>query len=847
MARIETSLVKSLVFLSKASGCFTLAIGLIVVIGHSVHDAALMQLLPSLPAMQYSSALGFILSGAGLTLLTRRGSAIASWFGGGAVLLSLLTPAEYLSGRHFSIQPLFSNSDVVTTNEFPVRMSPLAVGCLLLIGIALILTRRSRRIAARRLTGVGILACTVMMISCVALIGSFLGIDSASGWGEHLRLADHTAATFLILGTGLLIWAWYTARLANIDFLGWLPVTGSVTLMAMISFISAVSFAQLKTSNFWRAHTYEVLATAQTFTADFFGVQRAAREYVLTGQSAVLATSQGRANNAHQRLAQLKRLTLDNSGQQERLTKISSGLDEMIAYSQLLIDARSASGIEAAGRLESNGQGLASIEQTLADLQAFTDEEHRLLGQRSRTAEVDFRKAERLLIYGSLLAALLLILANLMTGHALAKQKQLTQSARRANVRSDRAEMRTELVEMQSEQALRVSELRYRLIFESAKDGILILDVDTGRITDVNPFLIDLLGFPHGEMIGKTVGELSPRMDIESNRAMLERLQQHGYIRYDDLPLETKDNRQVAVEFVSNVYQFGQKKVIQCNVRDITERKRAELEIRRLNVQLEARVVERTAQLEAANQELQAANKGLEAFSYSVSHDLRAPVRHVAGFVELLEKSDGTSLSEKGHRNLTAISRSAKRMGTLIDDLLDFSRIGQSELQKVEIVLDDLVRETLGDFQTEIKERNIVWTIHPMPAVLADRALLRQVLVNLISNALKFTGARVEARIEIGCAPNGNAETVIFIRDNGAGFDPKYKEKLFGVFQRLHSQEEFEGTGIGLANVQRIIDRHGGRAWAEGTEGSGATLFFSIPRGQPGRQSASDRLAGGPF
>jgi light-regulated signal transduction histidine kinase (bacteriophytochrome) len=166
----------------------------------------------------------------------------------------------------------------------------------------------------------------------------------------------------------------------------------------------------------------------------------------------------------------------------------------------------------------------------------------------------------------------------------------------------------------------------------------------------------------------------------------------------------------------------------------------------------------------------------------------------------------------------------------LIDDLLAFSRIGQSEMQKTEVNLDELVRETLGDFQTKTNERNIVWTIHAVPAVRADRALLRLVLVNLISNAVKFTMARTEAKIEIGCAPNRNGETVIFIRDNGVGFDPKYTEKLFGVFQRLHSQDEFEGTGIGLANVDRIISRHGGRAWAEGVLDGGATFYFSIPK-----------------
>jgi PAS domain S-box-containing protein len=387
-----------------------------------------------------------------------------------------------------------------------------------------------------------------------------------------------------------------------------------------------------------------------------------------------------------------------------------------------------------------------------------------------------------------------------------------------------------------AKEALEASERKYRLLFENLTVGFALHEVicdERGqpidyRYLEVNPAFEKLTGVAASTLLGKTVKQVMPNTEAYWIEAF-------GRVATTGEPM-AYENYSVELKRHYDTWTFsprrGQFAVV---FTDITTRKQAEETVLQLNRDLEKRVEERTAELARRVAEVEQLNQELESFSYSVSHDLRTPLRNITGFLELLTNRSAGRLDAEEVRYVETVSREATRLNTLIQALLEFSRVGRTALNFSPVPLDELVAEVRAELAELAAGREIEWRVGPLPVLSVDRTLLRLVFANLLANAVKFTRARQPAVIEVGALPSdtGDGRTTFFVRDNGAGFNPSYAGKLFGVFQRLHNQRDFEGTGIGLANVKRIVERHGGRVWAEGKVDNGAVFYFNLNSSPP--------------
>lgn len=798
-------------FVLRGVGTLVALLGAVILAGWAAQVAWVVGVLPHAPTMKANTALGFVLSGCAMLLHTLHGrfarpaARLALACSALAGALAVLTLLEYVFHTDLRIDQLLVADRITPAQSFPGRMGVNSAICLLLSAscVWLLGWRRTGRTYSGALAWLGAL---ISAIAVTALAAHFEAGSEGYNWLNMSSMPVYTAVLYVLQGLAF-VWAaskraafrWAIGRALTFEFAGGLLLLVAVATMAHWS---ATQFdqvaAEIRRSN-------EVLERTWALRAGIDALDSAASAYLIAGggDPGQLWAQAGTAGTAvltslHSKLA----LSAAESPEQaERLRQLQEALGHWAKFQRSALALRDPKGFEAAHRqlvTPEAQQRRALVYRLLSEMVA--SETLRVSSSRHQL----HRELERtfgLLPPGALLGMLI-----------------LSYGMVRLSIEMDTRE--------RTAQALKLSEVRQRLAVEAAGIGDWEFNLATHTTTR---------SLRHDQIFGysQPLAEWSYETFLEhvhpEDRARVDHLYQQSLRQAGEWAVECRIRRLdgttgwIWLRGRCFANQAGEVESVRGVIGDITERRAAEEEIRSLNASLEQRVRDRTAKLELAVKEL-------DAFSYSVSHDLRAPLRAIDGFSRMVIEDYSAQLHEEARRKLGVIRSEAQRMSRLIDDLLTFSRLGRAQVDPEPIDMQALARETFAELR-ELggNHRKIDFKVQPLPAALGTQAMVRQVWTNLLSNALKFTRGRAVAQIEIGSSPDAEGNTVYYIKDNGVGFDMRHAGKLFGVFQRLHSDKEFEGTGAGLALVHRIVSRHGGRVWAEAEQGKGATFFFTLP------------------
>ncbi len=854
--------------------------GMTVILGWHLQVRWLIQLLSGTP-MPYSTALCFFaLAASAWLFIKRRAHPLLPLIGSALVItISAFALMQFATGKSLGIGTTIFTPPDSTLAIPPGQMAISTAFSFLCSGVALLALVVSRQVI--QLFALGQLM--TIGIGLTSASASLLGFSNLSLFGMRVQVAAHTALAFVAYGSVMLAYVWQHHQDKRNELRRWGPaiatiavvlfficfaitsqnhsllaktlelsfgllISGligvavyrlsefkiaykgmvliSIPLLFVLLFVAMVT--RMKTENEaaqkWYLHTKEVITAAESLSRDLPNAQYVLRSYVMTGNPALAAPYYRIAQEIPNTINQLQTLVKDNSSQSARAENLAATAKQRLAILADIERLMREGKPEQAAEQVKNSYNREVWVQYLQELETFITEERQLDIERQSHIEQSWQKLNWLLVAGTMAAIMLTGMLVLLFSQSISARLNIltenAQSLARGETLSAPLTGRDEIAALDRvfhQMAMAVAEAsrKERALVDNAQDLICSVDGD-GKFVKVNSASLKVLGYEPEELIGRRLIEVVSPEELDNTAEVIEAiLNVHSVDSFETRCLHKTGN---IIHLLWSASWVAEEQLMFCVARDITGRKQAEERNKRLNEVLE----QHSAQLQAANKEL-------ESFSYSVSHDLRAPLRHIDGFVSLLEKKSAASLTEDGRRYVRVISESAKQMGHLIDDLLAFSRMGRAEMRKTVVNMQKLVEDVRRDLYKEVGERELRWQIEPLPEVQADPAMLRLVLTNLLSNAIKYTRPCKDALIEIGSHHKDGKGTVFFIRDNGVGFDMRYIDKLFGVFQRLHRADEFEGTGIGLANVRRIINRHGGSTWAEGRLAQGATFYFSLP------------------
>ena len=800
----KSSLAHPRASLCKFAGLTLALVGSAVLTGWLLGLPSLKSVRPGWPSMQANSALGFLLSGislSGISVLLLPGRQATRWAvrmsrvcAGAAALIGLLTVAEVAGGWEFGIDNLlFADSLEAGATFHPGRMGVNAASALVLGNAALLLLTdpADHRL---RLAAAGSLSILTLLLGLLGATKYILGIAPETMSMSPIGMALHSACAFIVLGSAGLGISWIKCRWRGA--LATPIVAASAFGMLMLIGVSLELSRNTRASasqSQWLVETQDLQGTISELNAGLAIALVSVGSFVISGREDYLERYDVGRKQVLDSELRLRNLTADSSVQKARMITLHAQLARQFDVFNRTVEARRIDETERAMRLISSRDRQSHLEAIYATTGEIGSEAWGLLAQRKPRSMSSIERTLSILSTSSLLG-LGLILGALLYLNTGAIDRQ-----------SAAAEVAT-------------SEARYRSLVVATSQIVWATDAN-GQVQRPQPSWQAYTGQSDDEIMGSGWANALHPDDIARGRAgWIQAVATHSVfeteyrIRRHDGIYRVFSARGAAVY---NSDGSVREWIRTCT--DITDRRKAETE--RERQELEHRVVERTEQLEEANREL-------EAFSYSVSHDLRAPLRGIDSFSRMIIDDYGSKLDVEGRRMLNVVRSESQRMGQLIDDLLAFSRVGRMAMRFQTIDMTALVEEVIDNLRLPSGRRQDI-ALRPLPQARGDRNLIEQVWVNLLSNAIKFTSHQQVPVIEVGASSTDGVDTY-YVKDNGAGFDPRYTHKLFGVFQRLHSEEEFAGTGVGLALVQRIVHRHGGSVRAEGEVNKGATFYFSL-------------------